>query len=208
MKALSLHAPWWWFILHARKDIENRDWRTNLRGRVYLHCAKHWDDGDVRLDIFDAINLAHPVLRTNLRPDTQEMWEARGCIVGSVEIVDCVTFSKSPWFFGRFGFVLANPLAFARPVPFKGARQFFEVPDDLISGDSNGRGIPAAVPADGMPEHNRPQAQAAEILLGRVPAERRPRDAQGCATQQAARAVRAMQGGAETQDRFGKMILE
>lgn len=36
MKALSVRAPWWWFILHAAKDIENRDWSTRFRGTVYL----------------------------------------------------------------------------------------------------------------------------------------------------------------------------
>ena len=52
---------------------------------------------------------------------------ARGGIVGSVEIVDCVEDSDSPWFIGRYGFVLRDP----RPMPFvpwKGALGFFGVP--------------------------------------------------------------------------------
>ena len=32
-----------------------------------------------------------------------------GGIVGSVEIVDCVTESDSKWFSGKYGFVLRNP---------------------------------------------------------------------------------------------------
>ena len=56
-----------------------------------------------------------------------------GHIVGKVDIVDCVTESESPWFFGRHGFVLANPVAFARPVPCKGALGFFTVPDDVLT---------------------------------------------------------------------------
>jgi hypothetical protein len=39
-KAISVRAPWWWFILHEKKDIENRDWSTNFRGTVYLHSSK------------------------------------------------------------------------------------------------------------------------------------------------------------------------
>jgi hypothetical protein len=35
-------------------------------------------------------------------------------------------------FFGRYGFQLRNPVAFAEPIPFKGALGFFEVPDDLV----------------------------------------------------------------------------
>lgn len=48
----------------------------------------------------------------------------RGGIIGVAEIVDCVEASDSPWFFGRYGFVLRN----ARPVdfiPVKGALGFF-----------------------------------------------------------------------------------
>jgi hypothetical protein len=41
-----------------------------------------------------------------------------GGIVGVADIVDCVTASKSPWFVGNFGFVIAN----ARPLPFYACR--------------------------------------------------------------------------------------
>ena len=34
MKALSIRQPWAWLILHAGKDIENRDWKPRIR-----HCA-------------------------------------------------------------------------------------------------------------------------------------------------------------------------
>lgn len=40
MKALSIRQPWAWAILNADKDIENRDWRTNFRGRIAVHAAK------------------------------------------------------------------------------------------------------------------------------------------------------------------------
>src|SRR5690348_2447825 len=40
MKALSIRQPWAWLILHAGKDIENRDWSTRFRGQVLIHAAK------------------------------------------------------------------------------------------------------------------------------------------------------------------------
>ena len=49
----------------------------------------------------------------------------RGGIVGEVEIVDCVSHSESPWFFGPYGFVLRN----SKPLPFqpcKGSLNFFD----------------------------------------------------------------------------------
>jgi hypothetical protein len=49
----------------------------------------------------------------------------RGGIVGIAEIAECVKEHPSPWFFGRYGFVLRN----ARPLPFRpcvGQLGFFE----------------------------------------------------------------------------------
>jgi hypothetical protein len=56
----------------------------------------------------------------------------RGGVVGSVEIVDCVAASDSPWFVGDYGFVLRNPqvLPFT---PFKGALGFFDVPRSALA---------------------------------------------------------------------------
>jgi len=53
VKALSVRAPWWWAILHLGKDIENRDWSTNYRGKIYLHAGKFWKDADIEEDIED-----------------------------------------------------------------------------------------------------------------------------------------------------------
>lgn len=39
MKALSIRQPWAWLILHGGKDIENRSWNTNFRGRFLIHAA-------------------------------------------------------------------------------------------------------------------------------------------------------------------------
>lgn len=55
-----------------------------------------------------------------------------GVILGTVEIVDCVTSSESPWFCGEYGFVLRNAIAFAKPIPCRGALSFWNVPDSLL----------------------------------------------------------------------------
>jgi hypothetical protein len=122
MKALSIRQPWAWLILHAGKDIENRDWPTQLRGRFLIHASKgmtreEYEDGAETYWI-----IAHKVL-----PHFQML--DRGGIVGSVDLVDCVQASKSLWFFGRYGFVLRDP----KPLPFepvRGALGFFEVPSN------------------------------------------------------------------------------
>ncbi len=57
---------------------------------------------------------------------------------------------------------------------------------------TNGTGVQTAMSTDGMQEADRHQASDAEVLFGRVPAEGRPRDAQGNAEEQATGALRPM----------------
>jgi len=43
MKALSVRAPWWWYIVRGYKDIENRDWYSGYRGEAGIHASKWWN---------------------------------------------------------------------------------------------------------------------------------------------------------------------
>lgn len=132
---ISIRQPWASLILKAGKDIENRTWSTKLRGRVLIHAAK----GMTRTEHEDAIAFAVQAIKADPRnagvtklTTLRELGFAfdelqRGGIIGSVEIVDCVSESKSPWFIGDYGFVLRDP----RPLkftPYKGALGFFGVP--------------------------------------------------------------------------------
>jgi hypothetical protein len=109
MIALSIRQPWSWLIVSGRKDVENRDWRTSFRGPVLIHAGKVMDKD------------CHGFLIGGHHPVTGETWCGKhgapyqlGGIVGMAEIVDCVERSDSPWFVGRYGFILRN----ARPVDF------------------------------------------------------------------------------------------
>jgi hypothetical protein len=137
-KAISIRAPWWWFILHAGKDIENRDWPTSFRGTVYIHASKWYSHVRVISEAWDMCQHI-PGLRSLMLQVTggahpySYLKAHGGCIVGKVDIAGCVATSASPWFFGEYGFVLANPVAFARPIPCKGALGFFTVPDEVLA---------------------------------------------------------------------------
>jgi hypothetical protein len=128
VRAISIRAPWWWFILYAGKDIENRDWYTGYRGPVLVHASKWFGKQEVYDDFQGA---REAMISPTLELPSVTLGEMRGFggqIVGQVEIVDCVRQSDSPWFFGKFGFVLRNPVAFKKPYPVKGALGFFDVP--------------------------------------------------------------------------------
>lgn len=113
--ALSIKQPWADLILFRGKDIENRSWR--LPGwmkdqRILIHAGKKPDlDAPLR---YCAALAPNPELRT-------------GAILGEVTIVDCVTESESEWFLGPYGFVLADPKPWEKPLPCRGQLGFFKV---------------------------------------------------------------------------------
>jgi hypothetical protein len=141
MKALSIRAPWWWFILYGGKDIENRDRRSPAAveqyiGPVWIHVGKFWKPAEVFDDFCAAEEMQAKSIQQQSEVGLLKDWRALepfcGCIVGSVEIVGRVTGSASPWFQGEVGLVLRNPVALAAAVPFKGQLGFFNVPPGLI----------------------------------------------------------------------------
>lgn len=125
MLALSIRQPWAWLIMNGGKDIENRNWRTNVRGRVLVHAAKGVTKDEWR-EAWEWVKTVSPEAYAKACCEIQKGTIERGGIVGSVEIVDCVKDSQSPWFGGEYGFVLKDP----RPLPFypcRGKLGFFRV---------------------------------------------------------------------------------
>jgi hypothetical protein len=136
MKALSIRQPWAWAILHAGKDVENRDWqRSNpglrFRGDFLIHASGGMtkDEYGDFLDTAHHISAHHPFRLGLALPTFSEL--PRGGIVGRARVVDVRREHDSPWFVGPVGLVVADarPLPF---VPFKGSLGFFDVPDELV----------------------------------------------------------------------------
>jgi len=131
MKALSLTQPMAWAVFHG-KDIENRNWRTNYRGRIIIHAS-------LTFNLIHYRWLLHNDNRLGITVPFRD-GVVYGSLIGTVDIVDCVDHHDSPWFFGPFGlygFVLANANVYERPIPYKGRLGLFEVPESLSQiGDS------------------------------------------------------------------------
>lgn len=145
MKALSIRQPWASLIVKGApvfksvdnedrgtrvefaglvfKDVENRDWATNYRGRIYVHAPSRADDFIETMEwLGEHIGLAPYACMLLASPQ----YSPRSCIVGEVDIVDCVSSSKSPWFIGKYGLLLAEPKGYEVPIPCKGKLGFFE----------------------------------------------------------------------------------
>ena len=125
MKALSIRQPWAWLIANGYKDIENRTWNTKFRGRIYVHTGQRIDPNDFQRQ------------REHVRKSGIMIPElVTGAVIGEVAIVDCVPQSDSPWVDGPYGLVLANPVAYDKPIPCKGQRGFFNPVQSRLHGIS------------------------------------------------------------------------
>jgi hypothetical protein len=125
VKALSVRQPWAWAIIFAGKDIENRSWQAvnhglAVRGRIAVHAAK----GMTRHEYESASSFMAEIGVEC--PSPRNLW--RGAIIGFVDVVDVVSESQSPWFFGPRGLVLENPES-CLPTGVSGALGYFNWQD-------------------------------------------------------------------------------
>lgn len=151
MKALSIKQPWASLIVGGMpimekvdnkdgsysvkfsgkvllKDVENRTLPTNYRGRIYVHAPKREANFDEAYNFLLRLGFAPIVSLMTFSPRL-----GRQAIIGEVDIVDCVTESKSPWFVGPYGYVLANPRFYEKSIPCKGKLGFFEPDIKVVS---------------------------------------------------------------------------
>src|SRR5579875_237489 len=126
MTCLSLRQPWLELILNGQKTIEVRTWRSRYRGPLLLHASRSID--------WDAC------VHFGIRPDSL----ATGALLGSVELVDCVTFTRDTWQSlapahlnyrdfrpGLIGWFFRDPQRL-EPTPFRGQLGLFKVPGALL----------------------------------------------------------------------------
>ena len=134
MKALTIKQPWASLIAHGIKNIENRTWKTNFRGRIYIHASGKF--------AFKHLKGLNPQMMAYLNSrDIFEEWEYHtGAIIGEVDIVDCVINHPSIWaektempagvYMGEkpiYNWVLANPVLYDEPIlNVKGKLSFWE----------------------------------------------------------------------------------
>lgn len=125
-RALSIRQPWAWLILHAGKDIENRDWHTWYRGPVLIHASKGCTRDEYAAGLDYAESVVGILALTGLHvPALADM--PRGCLVGMANVADCTSFhTGSIWFEGKYGLVLRDVRPFAEPIPCKGSLGLFQ----------------------------------------------------------------------------------
>lgn len=109
---LTVRQPWADWIVDGHKDVENRSWGTNYRGRLWIHAAKEEDKG-AWFWLEPALGKAKASELASAKPGE------RGAIIGYVDLVACTQFSKSPWWTGSWAWELRNPVR-TTPEPKRG----------------------------------------------------------------------------------------
>jgi hypothetical protein len=153
VRAITLHQPWAWAVACGLKLVENRSWLPPAVVRppfpLVIHAGRHFDSN------------AAAWLRDNRLPDDPEQ-PARGDLVyGAVTAVcrvarvathvDHVTdyfgrgTDQGRFFFGPFGWLLADLHELPEPIPCRGFQRVWRLPpmeqrhaevlDKLIAGD-------------------------------------------------------------------------
>lgn len=118
LKALTIQQPWAQLIVTGHKTIENRTWKTEYRGPLYIHAGKRMYD----MPTAEIVRLCDLMGKTNILQF--------GAIIGRVDLVDIVTRSNDPFFCGPYGWVLRNP-EILTPVPMRGQMRLIDLPADI-----------------------------------------------------------------------------
>lgn len=120
MKALSLKQPWAELIIRKKKTIEIRKWRTNYRGKLYIHASRSIDKEAMNYYGFSEL--------------------LTGVIIGYVEIFGIKTYKSQEEFirdkpkhlsihlpqkYPVYGFLLRD-IHRIKPIPLKGKLGIFE----------------------------------------------------------------------------------
>lgn len=114
MKALTISQPYAHLIISGAKTVENRSWRTNYRGRLYIHAgkSKKW---------------------VRIPPDRLPL--VFGAILGHVQLIDCVPLADAPpgpHTFGPWCWLLADPVMLDTPIPCNGRQGLWRIPENLL----------------------------------------------------------------------------
>ena len=121
-KALSFKQPWAWLMCKGFKDIENRNWRTQFTGRIHVHASKSHSDMTKEILAFMLRNLTNEQASEFMLAYNQLDF---GALIGELNITGCVNAHLSPWFFGKYGFTVSEPILYDKPIPCKGQLNFF-----------------------------------------------------------------------------------
>jgi hypothetical protein len=133
LKAITIHQPWAYAILHLGKNVENRGWfwGQGIGGELAIHAGKTYDwEGEGFIN-----SLNHTV------PGNPPMGALVGIVTltGAHHAMRCTRNALprntycSPWAVGlQYHWELSHPQAI-EPIPCRGMQGVWDVPDDAAA---------------------------------------------------------------------------
>lgn len=118
-KVLSVRQPYASLLVNGIKDVENRSRRTNYRGTVLIHASAKTHDvvekyHNYLQDGVPLIGIEKDIMRY---AGYVEPYGLSSCILGSVDIVDCVQNHPSEWAEkGQWQWICRNAKVFTQPI--------------------------------------------------------------------------------------------
>lgn len=138
MKALSLLQPWATLVVRGVKRYETRSWRTSYRGPLVIQASSRFPE-ELR-----ALCERQPFRRL-LREAGSASWFdlPLGALLGTVDVRDCLPVeqlaaidgaqrSLGDYREGRWAWLLDDAQPFPEPIPWRGKRGIYEVPDGIL----------------------------------------------------------------------------
>lgn len=123
MKVLTIKQPWASLIVNDIKHYEFRSWKTNYRGKIYIHSGLSTDLNELKK--YEEYNLEY----------------INGAIIGEAEIIDCILVddefknkilkeNKKVYQNGSgYAFVLINIKKYEKPIYCKGKLGLWNMED-------------------------------------------------------------------------------
>jgi hypothetical protein len=108
---LTVKNPWAYLIVSGLKDVENRSWKTNYRGKLLIHTSQI----PIKFNSFEIFT-----------PEQIEIIQIKNinfnnlinsAIIGEVELIDCIQNSNSIWAeSGQWHWILTNQEIYKEPI--------------------------------------------------------------------------------------------
>lgn len=116
-KCLVVKNPWAVLLVDGVKDVENRTWNSNYRGKLLIKSSKVPVSERETKSILSSLYHQGFITKEQAENYYNSIFDLNGCILGEVTMVDVQTNSKSIWAEkDSYHFVVENAKRYRHPL--------------------------------------------------------------------------------------------
>lgn len=134
--ALAVRQPWASLICYGIKDLENRPWTTDYRGRLFILASKTNESSKVKELPRKIQKVINKYLDSEIFPPLKSL--PKSAVIGYVDLKDCclepvknIWSNNGGWEVYNVNWILENAYLFDEPqlIGIKGKENLFEIPE-------------------------------------------------------------------------------